>query len=196
MSTSDVALRDRILGEATRLFVANGYNGISMREIAEAVGVSKAGLYYHFKDKQDLFLAILTDDLSAIAQIVAAARAAGGTTRAQVARVVRELFAQPPERRAIVRLAGQELDNLDEAARAEFGRRYYERFIGQIAALLQEGIARGELRQRDPQALTWLLLGMMYPYFYPAHTGNKPLPATTIEAVTSIFLNGIQQPVA
>ena len=34
--------------------MAYGYNGISMREIAEAVGVSKAGLYYHFKDKEDV----------------------------------------------------------------------------------------------------------------------------------------------
>ena len=190
MTTSDVAMRDRILAEATRLFVASGYNGISMREIAEAVGVSKAGLYYHFKDKQDLFLAILTDDLSAIAQIVAAARAAGGTTRAQVARVVRELFAQPPERRAIVRLAGQELDNLDEAARAEFGRRYYERFIGQIAALLQEGIARGELRQRDPQALTWLLLGMMYPFFSNSPGRDPHPPEQTIDLLVEVFFEG------
>ena len=189
MSTSDVALRDRILGEATRLFVANGYNGISMREIAEAVGVSKAGLYYHFKDKQDLFLAILTDDLSAIAQIVTAARAAGGTSRAQVARLVRELFAQPPERRAIVRLAGQELDNLDEAARAEFGRRYHDGFIGQIAALLQEGIARGELRQRDPQALTWLLLGMMYPFFNSPGRDSQP-PEQTIDLLVEVFFEG------
>ena len=41
----------RIVGEATCLFVVRGYRGISMREIAEAAGISKAGLYYHFKDK-------------------------------------------------------------------------------------------------------------------------------------------------
>jgi hypothetical protein len=32
----------------------------------------------------------------------------------------------------------------------------------------------------------------MYPYFYPNHTGNKPLPAATIDVVTSIFLSGIE----
>ena len=45
MSTSDLPLRERVLAEATHLFVAYGYNGISMREIAEAVGVS-FGHYY------------------------------------------------------------------------------------------------------------------------------------------------------
>jgi len=57
----------QILHEATRLFVDRGYHALSMREIAEAVGVSKAGLYYHFEDKEDLFLAILTNNLVAAA---------------------------------------------------------------------------------------------------------------------------------
>ena len=130
MTTPDRAMRERILTQALRLFVTHGYHGISMREIAEAVGVSKAGLYYHFKDKQDLFLAILTDDLLSIDALVSAVRGAGGTTREQVVRLVRALFDQPAERRAIIRLAGQEMAHLDEAARAEFGRLYQERFIG------------------------------------------------------------------
>ena len=43
--TESAAVPERIIEEATRLFVASGYTSISMREIAEAVGVSKAGLY-------------------------------------------------------------------------------------------------------------------------------------------------------
>jgi AcrR family transcriptional regulator len=190
MSAADVALRERILTEATRLFVAHGYNGISMREIAEAVGVSKAGVYYHFKDKQDLFLAILTDDLNRVAQIVTAAREMGGTLREQVGRLGRDLFAQPPERRAIVRLAGQELANLDERARAEFGRVYHERFIGQIAAMLQDGAARGELRPVDPAALAWLLLGMLYPFFSTGQTPLTDRPQQIIDLLVEVFFDG------
>lgn len=189
MSTSDIALRERILAEATRLFVAYGYNGISMREIAEAVGVSKAGVYYHFKDKQDLFLAILTEDLNAIAHIVAAARAAAGTTRERVGFLLRALLEQPAERRALVRLAGQELTHLDDAARAAFGQIYHERFIGQIAALLQDGIERGDLRPRDPLMLAWLLLGMVYPFF-SANQARESQPRQTIDLLTEVFFEG------
>ncbi|HHJ06422.1 MAG TPA: TetR/AcrR family transcriptional regulator, partial [Anaerolineae bacterium] len=42
-------LQNRICNEATRLFVQEGYAGLSMRQLAEQVGISKAGLYYHFK---------------------------------------------------------------------------------------------------------------------------------------------------
>ena len=60
----------RIIEEATCLFVASGYRGISMREIAEAVGISKAGLYYHFATKKTCFCAILTANLDIVEQII------------------------------------------------------------------------------------------------------------------------------
>jgi len=46
----------QILTVAKGLFLAKGYKGVSMREIADAVQVTQAGLYYHFpKGKEELF---------------------------------------------------------------------------------------------------------------------------------------------
>jgi len=185
--TSD--LRTRILAEATRLFMMYGYNGISMREIAEAVGVSKAGLYYHFKDKEDLFLAILYESLGAMERITATARAAGPSARAQVGALVRALFAQPADQRAIIRL-GQEIAHISPAARADFGRRYQEQFIGQIASLLGDAVARGELRAIEPSTLTWLLLGMMYPFFTANQEREQPPPEQAIDDLLMVFFAG------
>jgi AcrR family transcriptional regulator len=173
--------------------VAHGYNGISMREIAAAVGVSKAGLYYHFKDKQDLFVAILVDALKGIEQTLLAALRDNATTREQVGRLVRALFAQPSEQRTIVRLAGQELAHLDAEARAEFGRLYQEQFIGRVTAILQAGIARGELRAIDSHTATWILLGMMYPFFAPSERGSSP-PEQAIELMLTVFFDGAAEP--
>ena len=189
MTNSELPPRERMLAEATRLFVAYGYNGISMREIAEAVGVSKAGLYYHFKDKQDLFLAILADNLSSIGQLVQLASSAGTSTRAQIGRLVRTLFAQPSEQRAIIRLASLEMAHLSPEARATFGRDYEQQFIGQITAILQAGVARGELRPIDPRAAAWLLLGMMYPFFTP-NPNYEHIPEPMIELLLAVFFDG------
>jgi len=46
--------RRQILGVALRLFLANGYAGTPMSAIASEVGVSKAGLYHHFKNKDEV----------------------------------------------------------------------------------------------------------------------------------------------
>jgi AcrR family transcriptional regulator len=58
------ATRRRILDVALELFVEQGYDRTSLREIAERLGFSKAALYYHYKAKDDI-LASLADSLMA-----------------------------------------------------------------------------------------------------------------------------------
>ena len=50
--------RERILDVALDLFLEQGYDGTSLREIAERLGVTKAALYYHFPSKEDIFRAL------------------------------------------------------------------------------------------------------------------------------------------
>lgn len=191
MSTPEtVGVRQRIIEEATRLFVARGYHGISMREIAEAVGVSKAGLYYHFKDKEDLFLAILVANLERIEALIQEAWREEVTTREQIARLMRALFAQAPEQRAIIRLASQEMGHLSQTVRAEFGRLYRRKFIDQIENILRQGIERGELRPMDTRLATWILLGMAYPFLFPAHEREMGSPEEAVTLMLDLFFDG------
>ncbi len=187
-------LRAAIIEEAARLFVSHGYRGISMREIAEAVGVSKASLYYHFKDKEALFLAILTTNLERIERMIQAAREAELTTRGRIQRIVRDIFAQAPSQRAIIRLASQEMAQLSPRARATFDHLYQEKFIGQIEAILRDGVERGELRDMDVRLATWMLLGMLYPFLYPAHASELGPPERAIDLMLTIFFDGAQDP--
>jgi AcrR family transcriptional regulator len=184
---SDVEdVRSRILEAATQLFVAKGYLGVAMREIAEATGLSKAGLYYHFKDKEALFVEILAADLDMLAAVVREARAAGPTVRDQVAALIHHLFAQAPEQRAILRLANNDLPHLSVEARTRFGTIYEERFIGQIEGLLADGVARGELAPLDMRTITWLLLGMLLPFYNNQHSHAPPTAL-----ILQLFFDGI-----
>ncbi len=59
-SPVDQETRRQILTKAAELFLAKGYKGVSMKEIAEAVEVTSAALYYHFpKGKEDLFTTMI-----------------------------------------------------------------------------------------------------------------------------------------
>jgi AcrR family transcriptional regulator len=51
--------RDEILNAATGLFANRGIHETSMSEVARAAGVSKALIFWHFKTKEELFLAVL-----------------------------------------------------------------------------------------------------------------------------------------
>lgn len=50
-----------ILDEALSLFAINGYDGVTVSDIADAVGIKAASLYKHYKSKQDIFDSILEE---------------------------------------------------------------------------------------------------------------------------------------
>ena len=50
--------RERILNVALDLFTEKGFDGASLREIAEQLGVTKAAIYYHFASKDDILMAL------------------------------------------------------------------------------------------------------------------------------------------
>ncbi|CAM3391419.1 MULTISPECIES: TetR/AcrR family transcriptional regulator [Saccharibacillus] len=54
--------RERILEAARHLFITKGYRAISMRSIGQHLGYSHGSLYYHFKEKAELFYAIVIED--------------------------------------------------------------------------------------------------------------------------------------
>ncbi len=56
-----MTLKDRIIHESLRQFSTKGFMSTSITDILEAAGTSKGGLYNHFKSKEDLFFAALSE---------------------------------------------------------------------------------------------------------------------------------------
>ena len=193
MTISETGVREEILAVAMRMFIQQGYHGLAMRQISEAVGVSKAALYYYFKDKEELFLAILNSYLNDMEASIDAIRAKSGSSADHITQFVESVLRQPAEQRALTRLASQEMGQLSATSRKKFDKLYHEKFIGKLTAILQEGMDRGEFQSLNAEIATWSLLGIMYPYFYPAHSGEKPIPAGTIQEIVSIYLNGVKK---
>src|SRR6266540_2294512 len=66
--------RARIQEVALSLFIEEGYDKTSLREIAERLGVTKAALYYHFPTKEEIVESLTQDRLAAIEELIAWAR--------------------------------------------------------------------------------------------------------------------------
>ncbi len=67
--TAKATAKEDILDAAEALFAARGFEGASMRAIAEAAGVAQALLHYHYKTKEGLFEAMFTRRSGAINRI-------------------------------------------------------------------------------------------------------------------------------
>ncbi len=125
-------LREQILSSAALLFIEQGYHGLSMRQIAESVGVTKAALYYHFKDKEALFLAILEEYLEKLEALIVAIQEDENSYTEKINLLVKRILSQPVDQRTVIRLASQEMAHLSLETRQAFGDVYHARFIGRV----------------------------------------------------------------
>jgi AcrR family transcriptional regulator len=75
--------REAILDEAARLATVEGLDGLSIGRLADAVGMSKSGLYAHFRSKEELQLATIETANALFSELVVepAQRAANGLER-------------------------------------------------------------------------------------------------------------------
>ena len=164
-----------------------------MRQISDALGVSKAALYYHFKDKEELFIAILSANLNEIENAINDIQAKKISCSEQIALFIEYVLNQPAGQRAIIRLGSQEMAHVSDTARQKFGKTYQDQFIGKLQNIFQTGVENGEFRPIDSSIATWALLGMMYPYFYPDHAESAHLHPENIRQIISIYMNGVTQ---
>jgi AcrR family transcriptional regulator len=116
--------RRRVLAAAMEVFAREGYHAARMDAIAEAAGVPKGALYFHFPGKLPLFSALVDEFAAELRADVAAAIAAyqGGVARVEAAVTT---------------------------ALSLFGRR---RVLGRCAALVRHHLDRGSRRGKHPAA--------------------------------------------
>jgi len=84
--------RAQLLSAAHEVFVANGYHGAAMDEIAETAHVSKPVLYQHFPSKRDLYLALLDSHLSTLIELLLGALNSTTDNDERVQAVMRAYF--------------------------------------------------------------------------------------------------------
>src|SRR5271166_6960109 len=62
--------RDKILDAARELFVAEGYEGVSMRKVAERIEYSPTAIYVYFADKNELFHELCREDFLRLQEVM------------------------------------------------------------------------------------------------------------------------------
>src|SRR5260370_31868956 len=62
--------RDKILDAARELFVTEGYEGVSMRRVAEKIEYSPTAIYVHFTDKNELFHELCRQDFAPLQEVM------------------------------------------------------------------------------------------------------------------------------
>src|SRR6266568_1154138 len=151
----DRETRQQILEAARELFLARGYKGVSMKEVAEEVQVTSAALYYHFPGgKQNLFFSIIQMMLEEWTQGAPLATASAQGLRERLTRLTQYLLTLPIDRFAILlRDIHENVNALDHDTKRRDLLQIRGTFVQHVTDLFQQAIDAGEITRDIPAAL-------------------------------------------
>lgn len=183
--------RDRILAAAVTVFARQGYHGTSVDDIVQEAESSKGAFYFHFANKEALFLAIVekfaSDLIVAIYDALEATT--GGRERVQAAVSAGvQAFANQPALAKIFLVEAVGLNPSFEAKRREI----YGAFAKLIGEYLDAAVAEGDLPPQDTELAAYAWLGTISEGVVFALEQGRNLQGTEfIDGVTRLVLRAV-----
>ena len=184
--------RSRILAAALEVFSTSGFEGASLRQIADRAGVMHQLVVYHFKTKQALWRAAVTSVLGDAGAQLASWRAREMTdSPARVLRTMVKEFvlfaARRPEFHRIATFEGRGDNERIRWLIEIYMRPFFEFSTGLIRAAQAVGAAR----PGDPGQLHYAMIGLVthsfvFAHEYRAMTGQDPFDPADIERVADL----------
>lgn len=152
---------EEIVVTSAELFRARGYLATSIRDIGDALGVTSAALYYHFKNKDEVLLGVMRIGLEEVSQAVTQtiADTEGTWEKIEAAMISHIRFSLEHQDYAIVLL--QELRHLSPQSRKEVVR-VRDAYEAVWENLLEQAQTEGLLRKDvDPPLLRLMMFGSL-----------------------------------
>lgn len=183
--------RAQILETAARIFCEKGFDKASMEDVADAVGLTKAGLYHHIGSKDELLFAIMSYGmdlfeekvLNRVMAIPDPLERLKEALRGHVLLVIRD---RPKEVTVIL----HETNALKGRYRDRINARK-KRYIKFLEKTFREMIKSGTARRVDPSAAAFAMLGMInwiYQWYQP---GGRLDEEAVADALGDVFLGGV-----
>jgi AcrR family transcriptional regulator len=192
---------ERLIEVAEKLFLERGFEATSIDAVAEAAGVSKPTVYARYRDKADLFGAVLRRGIQSwLAPISAAAEAqAREAGRLDIETTLhnlsRQLLAidQQPNAGALKRILVAQSLHFPELARLAYEEGFL-RCIKGVAGLLEKFAAVGQIRVDDPELTAELFLNLVFGRRDALHglVTDPERRERRRQAAVELFLNGVR----
>ena len=182
--------RDRILDAALDLFSAKGFYDTKLDEIVAEASISKGSIYFHFPNKERLFIALVDQfaDLIERRATEAIAGQSDGIARVQAAlEAVLETFAKyrRPAKLLLVQAVG--LGTVFERKRMEVT----DRFALLIQTYLDEAVADGSIAPVDTRIVAHAWMGAIYSVIIQWVYTGEPKRDEIMDALLPLLLKSV-----
>lgn len=182
--------RQRVLDAAEDLFMQRGYNAIALRDIADALGIKQASLYYHFPGgKEELYVAV--------AERVFANHYAGvqdalkGETLEEQLHAVAHWFSGQRQM-SLLGMIHADLPALQPAHTGVVQTAALRGIFLPLSQAFAAAMTRGEIEKQNPHMLAGAFLSLLDGLAIAQMMGNAPDREQVAGHLIDIMLNGIR----
>jgi AcrR family transcriptional regulator len=160
MDSKTAEAKARLLDAADRLFMERGYKAVTLRDIANAVGIKHASIYHHAPGgKQQLFVEVMQRTMRTHREGLTAALTGAPTLRAGLYAAADWVLAHPPM--DMMRMTMSDLAALPPEDSARLSELASAALLQPLEQAIVEARARGEVVTKDPGAIGAALLTLI-----------------------------------
>lgn len=137
--------KERIIEEATVLFYKNGYDNASIRELSIAAGLSVAGVYYFFKDKEEILFCILHQSIIDLNDTIRAAIRENDDPQKNLTRIIESLLRHVIKHKMEIFILNREDDRLNANQKETIKQKRREAFSlmkNELSKLEKQGVLK------------------------------------------------------
>lgn len=178
--------REQLLKTAAQCFAGHGYRGTTTAMIAAEAGVSEPIIYRHFRNKQELFIALIEKVGD---EVINNWRQATRNVRSPLEKLQSLLYRNPatadPWTASVYQLLFHASTEVSEPAIRQAIRDHYERYLHSLASVMSEAQGTGQIRDDLPaEWLAWQIIhaavgfAMVRPLNIPSHANLQFVQGT------------------
>ena len=181
-----------VLETAARLICEHGYEAASIQDIAAACGLTKAGLYYYIRSKEDLLLEIMNYGMDIFEErVLLQVLSISDPVERLKACMEKNIFLVTEGWSKEVTIILHEHDTLTGAARQQINARK-KRYVHFLESSFEEAMREGRIRKVNPRVAAFAFLGQVlwiYKWFRP----DGKIPAEQLaREMQDLFFGGLE----
>lgn len=182
-----------ILKKAAGMFAKKGYHQTTVDEIARALGVAKGTIYYHFKNKEELYLAIIQEGINLLEGRMRLDMPEAKTPAEKIKKIIGSTLSFIEDEKDLVFLFIKELCGKD--IQREVLARMLSGTLDIIRDIIEEGVKDGSFKKINPEITTSSLYGMIFISALHYISYGKGIPRDQVTAaIEKVFFEGILRP--
>ncbi len=183
-----VGKQENIIVASRELFTKYSFDKVSMDEIAKKAGVTKKTIYSYFKDKQEIFMYFISEELERMKKKIDQIEKKKEPFLEKITESLKDILSVSKDNQLLTHLI-REKEN-ENFHHQDFFKVYEDKIISYLEEKIKEEIEKGNIKEVDANLTAFLIYKMIYSltFEYDKQVNQKKISKEVTEILTKGLL--------